>query len=112
MNPTSNSGARKALPHVGWSLYVGLYWASFHSHSVSRNPGSWVSKPDGSSSLLLASSGVSFEVVNPTGGQFGYVVMGAFFRSRGPLSSESLLVSLGLILSLGRFISLRASPRS
>jgi hypothetical protein len=44
---------------------------------VSRNPDSWVSKPDGSSSLLLTSSGVSSEVVNPTGGQFGYVVMRA-----------------------------------
>ena len=32
---------------------------------------SWVSKPDGSSSLPLISSGVLSDDVNPTGGQMG-----------------------------------------
>ena len=80
MNLTSNSGSRKALPRVGWSLHVGLRCcASFFSRSLSRCPDSWVSKPDGSSSPLLTLSGVSSKDVNPTGGHFGYVVMGSFF---------------------------------
>ena len=63
---------------------------------------------DGSSLLLSALSGVSSEDIYPTGGRHGSVVGGP---SRGHLCLL-LLVSLGLIFFMGRFIPLRASPRS
>ena len=95
------SGPLEAQSHVGWSLHVRLHCARpLRSHLVlwgSESDSRKSITPDGSSSRLLTTSGMSSKDVYATDGRYGYVFKfdGLFWGDTVFFPGTDFLLSLG-----------------